>query len=550
MAGDAVAGDASGGRGAFIVAHDVGTSGVKTVLTDAAGSVLARHIAGYSTLYPRPGWAEQEADDWWRAVCTGTHQVVSAGLPAGASVACVTFATQMLGLVPMRGDGTPARRPVIWLDARAGHEATAVMRRLGGAHLFTLLAGATLSGKDGIPKLRWLRDHEPGVWREMACFLDVGGYLTYRCTGRMGMDWTQASAFGFDLARKRWLTRIMRYAGIDPAKLPPLLRPADIAGGLTRRAASDLGLPQGTPVVAGLGDAPAAAVGAGAVRDRDSHAYLGTSGWIGVTTAAHPRGRHGIAVLASADPAHNLLLAEMETGGECLSWLATELYRADPAAGAGEVYRQMDREAARVPPGSGLLLFTPWMYGERVPVTDTFLRAAFLNLGPGHHREHLVRAVLEGVCFNYRWALDRLDDDFRLAPAALRVVGGGARSAVWMQILADVTGRPVETVRAPQDAGAVGAALAAGVALGIHPGFASLRDLVQVDTRVQPRPQYRGVYDLLFHQYRAAYRHLRGFYHALNSAVLDTGGETGSGAAPGAEAPGAGNSPNPVTTSR
>jgi xylulokinase len=517
---------AGGDPGTFIVAHDVGTSGVKSVLTDARGTVLARHITGYPTHFPQPGWAEQETGDWWRAVSAGSRQVTAA-LPTGGDVACLTFSSQMLGLVPMGADGTVLRRPVIWLDGRAGPEATAVMRRLGGPRVFSRLAGATLTGKDGIPKLRWLRDHEPEVWRGMACFLDVGGYLTYRCTGRMSMDWTEASVYGFDLRRKTWLTGIMRYAGIDPAKLPPLLRPTEIAGVLTREAAGDLGLRQGTPVVAGLGDAPAAAIGAGAVGPGDTHAYLGTSGWIGVTTAGHPTGRHGIAVIASGDPDHNLLIAEMETGGECFAWLAAEMYQAD-ATGRPEAYRRMDADAARVPPGSGLLLFTPWMYGERVPVADTFLRSAFLNLGPGHHREHMVRAVLEGVCFNYRWTLERLGHDFHVTPARLRVIGGGARSAVWMQILADVTGLPVETVRDPENAGAVGAALAAGVALGIHPDFASLRGLVEAGSCAEPRPECGPVYDFLFGEYRHAYRRLRGFYHALNS-----GGAPGSASAPG-----------------
>lgn len=501
----------------FVVAHDVGTSGVKTVLTDLRGTVLARHIAAYPTHFPQPGWAEQEAGDWWQAVSEGTRAVVAASHCTAGSVACVTFSTQMLGLVPMSAGGAVLRRPIIWLDARAAREAVTVMRRLGGKRVFSLLAGATLSGKDGIPKLRWLRYHEPSVWREMAYFLDVGGYLCYRCTGRMGMDWTEASVYGFDLKRKTWLTGVMRLAGIDPSKLPPLVRPADTVGPLTREAGDDLGLPAGTPVVAGLGDAPAAAIGAGAVSDNDGHAYLGTSGWIGVTTSRRLTGRHGIAAIQSGDPAFNLLIAEMETGGECFSWIATEMYRAsDCRGGLRELYRRMDRDAEQVPPGSGSLLFTPWMYGERVPVNDTFIRSAFVNLGAGHHRETMVRAVLEGVCFNYRWSLERLGNDFRLAPAELRVVGGGARSTVWMQILADVTGRPVRTVADPQDAGAVGAALAAGVALGVHPGFASLRDMVRISATYQPRPENRGVYDFLFGEYQDIYRRLRGLYHTLN----------------------------------
>lgn len=499
----------------FIVAHDVGTSGVKCVLTDLDGRVLRRCIVAYPTQFPMSGWAEQEADDWWSSVCAGTRSVV-AGADPGA-VACVTFSTQMLGLVPISATGAVLRRPIIWLDGRATAEAATVMRRFGGARVFGRVAGATLSGKDGIPKLRWLRFHEPEVWRAMSCFLDVGGYLCYRCTGRMAMDWTEASVFGFDLNHKKWLARIMRYAGVDPAKLPALVRPVDVAGTLTSRSAEDLGLLGGTPVVAGMGDAPAAAVGAGAVTDGDAHVYLGTSGWIGILTGGHPTGRHGIAVIQSGDPQHNMLIAETEAAGGCIAWIADELYRAkDPHASHGDVFASMDRDAAEVPAGSESLLFTPWMYGERVPVNDPYLRAAFLNIGAGHRREHFVRAAYEGVCFNFRWILDLLGHDFRMAPKDLRVVGGGARSAIWMQVLADVTKRTVETVRDPQDAGAVGAALAAGVALGIHRGFAVLRDFVRTDKVFEPGSEAAAVYDSLYPKYKDTYRRLNGLYRALN----------------------------------
>ena len=264
-------------------------------------------------------------------------------------------------------------------------------------------------------------------------------------------------------------------------------------------------MPPSTRVVAGLGDAPAASVGAGAVRDHDAHAYLGTSGWVGVLTPGHPTGRHGIAVIQSADPENNLLIAEMETGGECLRWIGDELYRAkERPAGAEDVFQMMDRDAAAVPAGSDSLLFMPWMLGERVPVNDLYVRSGWLNLAPSHTCQSLACAVLEGVAYNFRWSLQRLDDDFHLAPPALRVVGGGARSPVWMQILADVTQRRVETVEDPQDAGAVGAALTAGVALGVHPSFDALRGLVRVAATYEPAPESKALYDFLFREYQRA----------------------------------------------
>jgi xylulokinase len=499
----------------LIIAHDVGTSGVKTVLTDARGRIQAKHMEPYPTHFPRPGWAEQDAEDWWRGVCLGTRAVWSEGHPSG-SLACVTFSTQMMGLVPLDARGAVLHRPIIWLDGRASAEATVIMRRFGGTRLFTQLAGATLSGKDMMPKLRWLRFHEPDIWKEMACFVDVGGYLLRRCTGRTAMEWTGASAFGFDLKSKRWMSGVMRMAGIASDKLPPLVRPIDVVGGASDAAAADLGVARGTPIVAGMGDVPAAAIGSGAVGDGDGHLYLGTSGWVGLITAGHPTGRHGVAVIQSGDPERNLMTAEMDSGGACIDWVADELYRGwDRELARRDVYAEIDRDAEASPPGSGSLLFTPWMCGERA-LNDPFLRAAFLNLGPEHHRESLARAALEGVAFNFRWILEQLEQDFHLAPRTLRVVGGGARSTVWMQIIADVTQRRLEVVDDPQDAGAVGAALSAGVALGIHPSFSSLRELVQVTASFDPHPEATPAYDFLFHRFQEAYRHLRGLYRAMN----------------------------------
>jgi xylulokinase len=507
----------------LIVAHDVGTSGVKTVLTDLRGKVLAKHIEPYPTHFPRSGWAEQEAEDWWRAVCAGTRAVWG-GHRGPGSLACVTFSTQMMGLVPLDAGGAVLRRPIIWLDGRASAEAAVIMRRFGGARLFAQLAGATLSGKDMMPKLRWLRFHEPETWRKMACFVDVGGYLMHRCTGRTAMEWTGASAYGFDLKSKKWMSGVMRMAGIASDKLPQLVRPIDVVGGASEDAAADLGVAQGTPIVAGMGDVPAAAIGSGAVGDGDGHLYLGTSGWVGIVTAGHPTGRHGVAVIQSGDPERNLMTAEMDSGGACIDWFADEMYRGrERELARRDVYAEIDRDAEASPPGSGSLLFTPWMCGERA-LNDPFLRAAFLNLGPEHHRESLARAVLEGVAFNFRWILEQLEQDFHLTPQTLRVVGGGARSAVWMQIIADVTQRRLEVVDDPQDAGAVGAALSAGVALGIHPSFASLRQLVRVTASFDPRPEDVPTYDFLFRRYQEAYRRLRGLYHALNRPSNDHSG--------------------------
>jgi xylulokinase len=503
--------------GELIVAYDVGTTGTKAVLVEASGRVLGSSLRGYPTHYPRPDWAEQDAEDWWGAVCATTRELLDSTGVRPADVDCMTFSSQRLGLVPMGAGGRVLRRPIIWLDNRATLQARRMMRRFGGSKVFARVAGAALGGKDGIPKLLWLRDEEPDVQRAMRCFVDVNGYLLHRATGRLVMEWTGASVFGLNLKKKRWLSGIMRYSGIDVNKLPPLVRPVDVVGPLTKEAASACGLLEGTPVVAGAGDIPSSAVGAGAVAEGDGHLYIGSSGWASVVTGRTLTGRHGMAVIQSADPKRNLLIAEMETSGFCVQWIADELFAAEvERVGRDEVYRMLDRLVEDVAPGSGCLVFTPWMYGERVPLCDTFVRGAFLNLGVDHHRGDLVRAVYEGVAYNFRWTLEVLEHDFGVRLPRLRVVGGGAKGAPWMQILADVTGRRVETVAHPQDAGAVGVALTAAVGLGLYPDFESLASVVTAERTFEPHAEHAAIYDFLFATYKEVYRDLRGLYRRVN----------------------------------
>jgi xylulokinase len=507
----------------YIIAHDVGTSGNKAVLVDTEGGVRGKCFEPYVTYYPRPGWVEQEPADWWRAVSKTTRLLLERTGVSPGDVLAITYAAQLLGVVPMNSQRGPLRPAIIWMDCRAGQQAQRLMRKFLGPRVFALIAGTALCGKDGIPKLLWLKSQEPDIYNTMCCFLDVGGYLFCRSTGNMVMEWTGASVFGLDLKKKTWMEGIFRYVGLDTHKFPPLVRPIDKVGELTREAADDCGLLQGTPVIAGAGDAPSAAVGAGAVGDGEGHIYLGTSGWVGVVTRRRPRGKCGAATIQSADPDKTFLFAETEAAGACIQWIADQFYKAErDNPDVSNVYALMDDEVARIQPGSNYLLFTPWIYGERAPVDDCYVRATFLNLSAEHTREDMLRAVYEGVGYNIRWIVDIVEREFKFSLPCLRVIGGGAKGRPWMQILADITHRKIETVCDPQEAGAVGAALVAAVGMGLYPDFESLRKVVKVDSIYEPRLGNSEIYDSLYHHYRQIYRNLRGFYRRLNKARLET----------------------------
>jgi xylulokinase len=507
----------------YIIAHDVGTSGNKAVLVDTEGGVRGKCFEPYVTYYPRPGWVEQEPADWWRAVSKTTRLLLERTGVSPGDVLAITYAAQLLGVVPMNSQRGPLRPAIIWMDCRAGQQAQRLMRKFLGPRVFALIAGTALCGKDGIPKLLWLKSQEPDIYNTMCCFLDVGGYLFCRSTGNMVMEWTGASVFGLDLKKKTWMEGIFRYVGLDTHKFPPLVRPIDKVGELTREAADDCGLLQGTPVIAGAGDAPSAAVGAGAVGDGEGHIYLGTSGWVGVVTKRRPRGKCGAATIQSADPDKTFLFAETEAAGACIQWIADQFYKAErDNPDVSNVYALMDDEVARIQPGSSYLLFTPWIYGERAPIDDCYVRATFLNLSAEHTREDMLRAVYEGVGYNIRWIVDIVEKEFKFSLPCLRVIGGGAKGKPWMQILADITHRKIETVCDPQEAGAVGAALVAAVGMGLYPDFESLRKVVKVDSIYEPRLGNSEIYDSLYHHYRQIYRNLRGFYRRLNKARLET----------------------------
>jgi xylulokinase len=224
-----------------------------------------------------------------------------------------------------------------------------------------------------------------------------------------------------------------------------------------------------------------------------------------------------VATIQSADPTKCFLIAETETAGICLQWVADQFYRreqSDPEM--QNVFALMDAAVEEVEAGSGRILFTPWMYGERSPVSDVYVRSTFLNISCDHQREHMLRAVYEGVAYNLRWILEIMSHKFGWQQDAIRTIGGGARSDPWLQIIADVTGKRVEKVANPQQAGAVGAALIAAVGLGIYPDFQALKEVIQVTRTFEPRAENARLYNELFAAYKKVYRALRGIYRQLN----------------------------------
>jgi len=506
----------------FVIGHDVGTGGSKAVLMDTAGSVLATGFEPYPVYYPEPNWAEQDPEDWWRAVTACTRRLLESSGVRPDQVIGMGFAGQMVGVVPVDASGQPLRPAIIWLDSRADEQARRITRRLGGERVVTRVAAAIPSGKDVVCKIVWMKENEPAVFRDTDSFLDVTGYLVHRATGSIIIDHTGAGGTGMLTGAREWSRLLSRWIGIPIDKMPPIKSSIDIAGGLTSEAARGMGLPAGTPVIAGMADIPAAATGSGALDNGDAHINLGTSSWL-CLSVSRPKnlGKHGIAAVASADPDMYIMIGESETAGACLKWFAEQFARPDEwnrSSGEMAIFKTLDESVEKVEPGSGRLIFTPWMFGERSPVGDTTLRASFVNLSLEHSRDHLLRAIYEGVAYNLRWLID-IVADAGFPCESVRAIGGGAKSDVWMQIVADVTGRRIEAVENPQEAGAVGCALAVAAALKIYDNYKQLKNVVRVRKTFEPQRELSPAYEELYRNFRRLYPGLSRVCRSLNETA-------------------------------
>lgn len=498
----------------YLLTYDVGSTGCKAAIVTIDGRLLETAHETYPTYYPQPLWAEQDPEDWWRAIILSTQKVMVASEINEDQIIGMAFSTTMTNIIILDERKKLLRPCIFWMDGRAGEEARHMMRRLGGPRIFTKIVGATASGKDLIPKYLWLKQHEPEIYEKGTSFLDASGYLLYRMTGELVYEWSVASGLGtFNFKNKKLDTMLMRFFGLDAGKFPRLVSSIDQVGELHQIAASELGLPSGIPVFGGAGDPMIAAVGSGTVREKDTFLNLGTSAFIGVITRKQLTGRRGLAMIQSADPKNLLLFGETSTAGASLEWAAREIYGGE--ANSGTLGR-MDQDVANTEPGAHGLIFTPWMYGERCPIPDESIRGAFINLGVNHSRQDMTRAIYEGIAFNLRWILDSIDDLYGIRCETLRVLGGGARGLPWLKIIADVTGCQLEVMPNPRERFTVGAALVAAIGLGIYSSFEAIRPLVPVDLVIEPDNQHNETYDELYAAYRRVYPALRGIYHDLN----------------------------------
>lgn len=506
----------------YILSHDIGTSSDKAVLVTFEGEVAATCSEPYPTYYPNPAWVEQAPADYWKAVCETSRRIVDENGIEPGDIKGIVFSTQAQGVIPVDRDGKVLYNNITWVDGRAQLQAEHIMKKVGGKKIFTALAGTPIMGKDCIAEITWLKEERPEIYEKTHLILDVNGYLKFKCTGKMVTELSGASSYGLDLKKKTWLS-VFPLVGIDMKRLPPLVCSTDIVGGLTAEAASECGLAAGTPVFGGCDDVQSAVVGSGMCRDGDVHIYLGTSAWVCATSKTADKFKHGAAAIQSADKEMNLIAGITESAGANIQWICDQFFRHEKEEyGDDGIFAYMDEVVKDIPAGSDHLICTPWMLGERCPVSSTTTRATLFNVTMVHTREHLMRSVYEGIGYNLRWVLENYKADYGFGCNDFRIIGGGALDKVWMQIIADITGKSFSVVKDPRNAGAVGAAMVALIGLGHIKSFADTREFVKIDKRYDPDPANKAIYDKLFADYKEIYYSLSKAYEKANGQRFES----------------------------
>ena len=487
---------------AYLLGLDISTTGAKALIIDETGAVVASHTTPQQVSSPKPLWSEQNPSDWWAGIAASIRAALADAGLVGGDIACIGLTGQMHGLVLLDQAGSVLRPAILWNDQRTQAQCDAMTEKIGFERLIELTGNRALTGFTA-PKILWVRDHEPDIYAQVAHILLPKDYIRYMLTGDYATDLAGAAGTSLlNVAQRKWSDEVIEALEIPAEWLPKTHEGPEITGTISQAAAEATGLQAGTPVVGGGGDQAAGAVGVGAVKPGVMSLVVGTSGVVFAPLdkyAYEPEGR--LHAFCHAVPGMWHFMGVMLSAAGSLQWFRDAL-------APGESFDDLLKPAEAIPPGSDGLLFLPYLTGERTPHPDPLARGAFVGLTVRHTRAHMVRAVLEGVAFG-------LKDGFNLIAEAglpenieVRVSGGGARSRLWKQILADVLGATLVSTNSTEGA-AYGAALLAAVGAGIHPNVVSACESAIATSDAVTPGENRSAYDAPYALYAQLYPALK-----------------------------------------
>ncbi|MFW9972423.1 MAG: FGGY-family carbohydrate kinase [Candidatus Odinarchaeota archaeon] len=532
----------------YILAIDHGTGGPKSAIVTTEGKVLEWAFQEVPLYVSKGGAVEQNPDDWWDAILKTSIKVIdNAQIPID-NIVGVCNTSQWSGTVAVDRDGNQLMNSIIWMDTRGAKYIEKFYKSLfqvSGYSLSKILkwlkrtgGGPSQAGKDPIAHILWIKNDRPEIYNKTYKFLEPQDFINLKLTGKYAtspasvhLHWVTDIR---DINNIKYSKKLIKGLKIDSEKLPELKSSIDILGPLKNDVADKLGLNKDVKVVMGAPDLPAATVGSGAVNNYETHIYIGTSDWV---TCHVPYKKtdisHNMASAPSPIPGRYFIANEQEIAGGALSFLRDKiLYHKDELLkeeAVPDVYKIFDRIVEKIPAGSNNLIFTPWLIGERTPIENHTIRGGLYNLSLEMSREHIIRAIFEGVAYNIRWLFSYIEQFIQkwkmkenrsmtkkdIVIPELNIIGGGAQSDVWCQIFADVLNRKIKQMRDPIQANARGAAFIASVGLG-YLKWDEIQRCCEISKIFTPNPDNRVIYDKLFKEYLNIYKIMKKTYRRLN----------------------------------
>ncbi|MEG1908988.1 MAG: xylulokinase [Oscillospiraceae bacterium] len=504
----------------YLIGIDLGTSGTKTVLFDENGKSLASATAEYPLHQPKNGWAEQDPADWWRAACETLNKVIRKSGVGAENISGVGISGQMHGLVMLDKNGEVIRESIIWCDGRTGDECREISDTVGRERLIQISANPALTGFTA-GKILWVRKNEPQNYQRCRHILLPKDYIRFKLTGEYATEVSDASGMNLlDVPNRCWSDEILQKLDIDKSLLCKMYESVEITGSVTAEAARLTGLSSGTPVVGGAGDNAAAAIGTGVVKAGRAFTTIGTSGVIFAHSdkvTIDPKGR--VHSFCSAVPGAWTVMSCTLAAGLSLQWFRNQFCDneiAEAKKQGVDPYVLMGDAAQSSPIGANRLLYLPYLMGERSPILDEKARGAFIGLSAMHTRADLIRAVMEGVCYSQRQCLDVLRG-MGVVTDDMMACGGGSRSELWRQMLADIYSCPVKTASAALEGPALGVAILAGVGTGVYKSVeAACEKIIKSETCLFPSASAAA--------YEPFYKVYTGLYPALAESFSELAG--------------------------
>ncbi len=508
----------------YILSHDLGTTGDKATLVDEKGNILAVSFAGYNTYYPKTGWVEQDAEDYWKAFCKTTRDIIARANIKPESIAVVSFSGQMMAALPVDENFNPLRRSIIWADMRSGKQVEDMLEKIEFERVYRI-TGHRPAASYSASKILWIKENEPEIYSTTYKFLHAKDFIVLRLTSNFFTDYSDASGMNLlDINSLKWSEEMLEITGIDKNKLPDIVESTSVAGKVREEVSGECGLKTGTPVVIGGGDGACATAGAGVVKRGDSYIYLGTSTWMGITDT-RPLLDPEFRTFTFCHFKKGLYFAAgtMQTGGGAYGWFKNvmcEKEQEDSNNKDIDVYEILNNKAAEVEAGSDGLIFLPYLMGERTPLWDSNARGAFIGITIRHRKEHFIRAILEGVAYNMR-SIVEIFRELGAKTEIIRIIGGGAKSELWRKILSDVINTKIGRLNLIEEATSFGAAIAGGVGVGIYDSIEEGAKIIKITDIVKPDEESVKRYNLYYEEFLNSYPALKEIFHRLSE--VETG---------------------------